>query len=205
MRACSRLGRVVCLAACQWRRGTCSGASLLEVLVALLVISLGMLGAAKLATLSLGHDKMAQIRLTGSALAGDYADRARLNVYGFDLGLYALAAGAAVDNSALDLDAMDMNEADDAKAAAAVAAFDRSNFLRTVAATLPQGQAVVNTDAASGRAMDIWLIWQEPQAAPAGATDAQGLVQAAGQRHCPDSLAPEQLATVSCLYLRVQL
>mgnify|MGYP006209471443 CR=1 FL=1 len=66
------------------------GASMIEVLVALLIISLGLLGIGGISAATFGYNKAAQLRLTGLSLVNDYADRARLNVYGYDLGSYAI-------------------------------------------------------------------------------------------------------------------
>ena len=68
-----------------------SGSSLLEVLVAILLVSVGLLGVAGLSGATFSYNKVAQMRLTGLALVNDYADRARINVYGYDRGNYDIA------------------------------------------------------------------------------------------------------------------
>lgn len=78
-------------ARCQQR-----GAGLVEVLVAFLLISLATLGVVRLTANNIGIDKGTQLRLTALSLANQYAERARLNVYGFDLGLYAISPQDAV-------------------------------------------------------------------------------------------------------------
>jgi type IV pilus assembly protein PilV len=187
-------------------RGQCanrrqSGATLVEVLVSLLIISLGLLGIGGLAASTFSFNKAAQLRMTGTGLVNDYADRARLNVFGYDLGNYAIDYDDEVDAAALDLALLNIDQPDDQVAAGAIAAFDRNDFMNTVAGRLPQGRAVVATDPANGRTMDIWLVWQEPQAT---AGDALALFQA-GQRNCPDDLPAAVVPLASCMYFKVNL
>lgn len=193
--------RSACQPAAVNRPASQRGATLVEVLVSLLIISLGLLGIAGLAASTFSYNKNSQLRLTGTALANDYADRARLNVYGFDLGSYNIAYDTAIDPDALDRSGLTLDEANEATAAAAVATFDRNDFMNVVANRLPQGRAVVATTLANARSMDVWLIWQEPQPTSA---DALALFQA-GQRNCPDNLPADVEDLVSCMYFKVDL
>lgn len=177
------------------------GATLVEVLVSLLIISLGMLGIGGLAAATFSYNKAAQLRLTGSALASDYADRARLNVFGYDQGNYDIGYGDVVDPAALDPSTLAIDEATDAIAATAVANFDRNDFMQTVAQRLPQGRAVVATNPASARAMDFWLVWQEPTASEGSELS----IFQAGQRNCPDNLPAAVEPLASCMYFKVNL
>lgn len=56
-----------------------AGFSLLEVLIALLVLSIGLLGLASLQTLGLRSNQMASMRTTATQLAYDITDRMRAN------------------------------------------------------------------------------------------------------------------------------
>lgn len=169
--------------------------------MSLLIISLGLLGIAGLAASTFSYNKTAQLRLTGAALASDYADRARLNVFGYDQGNYNIAYADEVDDAALDPNDLAIDEATDATAATAVAAFDRNDFMQTVAQRLPQGRVVVVTDPANNRTMDFWLVWQEPTANEGTAL----AVFEAGQRNCPDDLPPADEPLSSCMYFKVNL
>lgn len=173
------------------------GSTLVEVLVALLIISLGLLGIGGLAASTFSFNKTAQLRLTGTALVNDFADRARLNVFGYDLGGYNVAYGDAVPAML----PFNIDEADDATAAALVASNDRSDFMQTVAGRLPQGQVVVATAPAANRSMDIWLVWQEPEA---DAGPALSLFEA-GQRNCPEDLPAAVTSLASCMYFKINL
>lgn len=186
-----------------------SGSSLLEVLVAILLVSVGLLGVAGLSGATFSYNKVSQLRLTGLALVNDYADRARINVYGYDRGRYDVALGTnpagtpvTVPDGNLDLDpAVPANAS---TIADGLAAADVDQFLRSVALRLPQGTAVVN-GSGGGRAtgtardLDVWLLWIEPQAA-VGDT-----LFAARQGDCPSNLTSAQQLVFSCMYFKVGL
>jgi type IV pilus assembly protein PilV len=176
------------------RRGQ-RGASLVEVLIALLVISLGLLGMARLGSAAIGHTKSSQVRAVAQGLAQSYAERARLNLYGFDLGAYDIALGAAIPQAqALDVDA------DDLPAATAVAAQDQREFLQSLGSALPAARAiVVSRPSATARDMDVWLLW------PDVAIDANDSLTQASVASCPANLTAGQRAGNSCMHFRVGL
>lgn len=182
------------------------GSSLIEVLVAILLVSVGLLGIAGLSGATFSYNKASQLRLTGLALVNDYADRARVNVYGYDLGNYDIALSAPTPTgtpSYLPNVATDTDVAA-ATAAANVAQFDRQDFLTAVASRLPGGDAVVvSTPTAAARDMDVWILWTEPQAT-AGVGFAGSLFTAA-QGNCPSTLTPAEQAIYSCMYFKVDL
>lgn len=179
-----------------------TGSSLLEVLVAILLVSVGLLGIAGLSGATFGYNKTSQIRLVGMALVNDYADRARVNIFGFDLNQYTLALGDAVPTDTLSYDEdLDTKIAANAITAAQdVAKFDRQDFLIAVADRLPSGTAVVVSNrAASARGMDVWLLWKEPQA------EATDTLFGAAQQNCPSNLSDDDKAVYSCMYFKVGL
>jgi type IV pilus assembly protein PilV len=67
------------------------GFSLLEVLIALLVLSIGLLGLAALQTTSLRSNEMASMRTTATQLAYDISDRMRANPAGVADNQYVIA------------------------------------------------------------------------------------------------------------------
>lgn len=60
-------------------RERCGGMTLVEVLVALVVISVGLLGVAALQMVSLRNSQTSYLRTQATALAGDIIDRMRAN------------------------------------------------------------------------------------------------------------------------------
>ena len=82
------------------------GFTLLEVLIALLILSIGLLGLAALQTTSLRSNQMASMRTTATQLAYDMSDRMRANPVGVAAGEYVLAGGTTPTGTsigALDL------------------------------------------------------------------------------------------------------
>ena len=69
------------------------GFTLLEVLIALLILSIGLLGLAALQTTSLRSNEMASMRTAATHLAYDITDRMRANPTGVANDEYQLTAG----------------------------------------------------------------------------------------------------------------
>jgi len=69
------------------------GFTLLEVLIALLVLSIGLLGLAALQTTGLRSNEMASMRTTSTMLAYDISDRMRANPQGVAAGDYEIDSG----------------------------------------------------------------------------------------------------------------
>lgn len=70
------------------RRHRIRGASLLEVLVAILILSFGMLAMAGLHSVAFKYGKMSQFRSVATQMAADLADRMRANPEGAVAGDY---------------------------------------------------------------------------------------------------------------------
>jgi type IV pilus assembly protein PilV len=115
------------------------GFSLVEALVALLVLSIGLLGIAALYVESLGASRTAQFRTQAINLAADMADRIRVN-----RGATVAYAGAAADNGC------DGNAGAPAECTPAqMAAHDLFRWRQTLARLLPNGNGAVQVDAAT--------------------------------------------------------
>jgi type IV pilus assembly protein PilV len=113
------------------------GASMIEILVSVLLVSVGLLGIAGLSGATFGYNKASQVRLTGIALANDLADRARVNIYGYDLRAYDIELSdvpsttpVVVPDANLDLSPADLANA--TAVANGLAAADVDEFLRNV-------------------------------------------------------------------------
>jgi len=77
-----------------------SGFTLLEILIAVLVLSIGLLGLAALQLTGLKHNQSSQYRSMATTLAYDMADRIRANKTAEQAGDYAIAFGTAPSGSA---------------------------------------------------------------------------------------------------------
>ena len=109
---------------CQAARRNQAGTTLIETLVALLVLSIGLLGVAGLQIASLQNNRGAHIRSQASVLAYDIADRMRANRAVALTGSYNVALGAA-------------------PAGATLAALDLQNWKNALTNTLPSGDGSI--------------------------------------------------------------
>lgn len=189
-----------------------TGFSMIEVLVSVLLVSIGLLGIAGLSGATFGYNKVAQMRLTGIALVNDFADRARINVYGYDLRNYDIALGdtfqsspVVVPDSNLTLDPA--IEANALTLANDLAAADVDQFLRAVSRRLPQGDAVViSRPTGTHRDMDIWLLWQEPRTGDdVNVDEGDRWLFDNAQVNCPNTLTAAQRLVYSCMYFKTGL
>lgn len=122
-----------------------SGFTLLEVLVAIVVLSLGLLGLAGLQAATLRNNQIAYYRAIAIQQTYDMADRIRANQAG--LATYALSAG--VDNGCIgsSCDAAEMAETD-------IFQWNNNN-----ARMLPAGGGTVA--GVAGGSFDITVTWNE--------------------------------------------
>jgi type IV pilus assembly protein PilV len=132
------------------------GFSLIEALIALAVLSLGLLGSAAMLLESLRAQGESLRRVAAAGLLRDMAERIRMN----PAGLPHYAAPAAAIGSPCDGAGCDV---------AQLAAADLSHFARAAAATLPgENRALVEYAPATGLAspglLVISLRWQDPRA-----------------------------------------
>ena len=129
-----------------------TGFSLVESMVALVVISVGMLGIAALKTQGLGAGRTAQYRTQAVNLAADMADRIRANRLG--------NSGYAAPEAADECDPEEGGEADCIPVS--VAAGELAEWTRNVAAALPEGEGDVRFDgSAQPKSFAIEVSWNE--------------------------------------------
>jgi type IV pilus assembly protein PilV len=128
------------------------GFTLVEVLVALIVLSIGMLGIASLYSQALGAGRSTQYRSQAVNLLSDLADRIRVNRLG-----QAAYSGAPANNAC---DAQSGGPADCNPAQ--MAAHDLYLWDRQVTELLPSGQwNVAYSNAASPPMFTISVTWEE--------------------------------------------
>jgi type IV pilus assembly protein PilV len=127
------------------------GFSLVEVLIALIIMSVGMLGIASLFVQSMQAGRTSMFRHHAVTLAGDVADRIRANTQAF--GAYTAATGT--DNSCVDGGVVCSNTE--------IAAQDILQFQDQAAATLPGGNVVITfNNVALPPEYTIRVNWNEP-------------------------------------------
>lgn len=174
------------------------GVSLIEMLVAVLLLSFGMLAMAGLHASSLRLGKMAQFRSVAQQLGDDYADRMRAALTAVPQGNRAVQAGPYIFNAGYDGNgAIPVAPACPAGGCtvAQLAAWDLWRWRTVARNSLPGGSLFVQQEVAGTGVFDIWVLWMDPQAPGANET--------AGER-CPGVPANANPAP-RCLLVRAAL
>jgi type IV pilus assembly protein PilV len=138
-----------------------SGFSLLEVLIALLVLSIGLLGLAALQTTSLRSNEMASMRTTATQLAYDISDRMRANP-----GSAVLGTGVVGDQYVIGL-----TQAPADTTASGTALSDLTEW-RAAVENLPGGESEITqcdtADGCDGLTHIITVYWDEMRTGATG-------------------------------------
>lgn len=132
---------------------TASGFTLIEVLIAVIVLSIGLLGLASLQTTGLRNNQDAYARTVATTLANDMADRMRANMAGFEAGNYNnTEAYNSLCETVSGCSPQDMAQHD--------------TFLWNQAlATLPSGQGIV---AINARIVTVTVFWDNARTGATG-------------------------------------
>ncbi|MBT9568327.1 MAG: type IV pilus modification protein PilV [Thiobacillus sp.] len=128
-------------------RRTQSGFTLLEILVAMVVLSIGLLGLAGLMTTSMRDNLSASHRTQATWMAYDMIDRMRANRVGAIAGSYTMPLGAAAACTV-------------AAPAGTLPAQDIAAWKSQLACVLPAGTGSVAVNAAT-RAVTIVIQWND--------------------------------------------
>lgn len=174
-----------------------SGASLIEVLVAVLLLSFGMLSLGSMLAYAVQMPKLAAYRAAAANLAASHIERMRANTAGFASESYketmtynatlATVSPCTYPNCTPDL----------------IAAFDKNETSLAIRRELPLGgMRMTCNGACTDLDGDLWVIWQEPSTFAA--------LNTADSDECPDATAaPTFTAFTSprprCLHVRFKL
>lgn len=175
-----------------------AGFSLVEVLVAMLVASVGILALAGLLQASTRYAKIGQLRATATLLASDIADRIRANSTGSEAatGDYDLTDEAFPGPPPPPHAPCSSESPCDS---AALAQLDLAHWTARVRATLPQGSARIRTHPAKPPArayVDVWLGWADTL------TPSPGSAAERSDSECPDAWKRAE-APARCVHLQV--
>ncbi|SFT66714.1 type IV pilus modification protein PilV [Pseudomonas marincola] len=131
------------------------GVSLIEVLITLLVLSVGLIGLAGLQMVSIQANKSAYYRSQATLLAYDMADRMRANQVQANTDVYFLNYPAS--STAHEVSGNQANK-------------DLSEWLNALAQTLPDGTAAISRDE---RLLSISIRWNDNRGRVKARSDAQ--------------------------------
>lgn len=148
-------------------RARLRGFTLVEVLVALLVLSIGLLGLAALQTTSLKFNTDSYLRTQATLLAYDIIDRMRLNTTGLYAGNYDAADSAAATAKIATYNACKASGCQcDASTAncstSSLATYDLGKWYDKIGASLPEGSTNLATiSRTTANKVTITLKWKE--------------------------------------------
>jgi type IV pilus assembly protein PilV len=143
-------------------KNTQSGVSLIEVLVAMLVVSFGVLALSGLMAAASRLGKTSEFRAVATLLAADVADRMRANKIGVSsyelLNAYDPPADAPPDANAC----AKPKECTPQE----LAAIDMADWAQALFHGLPGGQGYIAVDGTQNPpvAADVWVAWLDPKA-----------------------------------------
>lgn len=135
-----------------------SGFTLLEVLIALLVLSIGLLGLAGLQAKGLRYNQSAYLRSVATAQAYNMADRIRANRAGASAGDYDNVSGLPSYTNC------DTNACTPAQ----MAAFDVYQWNTDNKNALPSGQGRVTVQNANPRVLTVTVMWDDQRTGVTG-------------------------------------
>ena len=136
----------------------CYGFTMIEVLVAIFVLAIGLLGLAGLQTTSLKNNTSAYTRSQAQLLAYDMLDRMRSNQEGVKLGNY---------DDLLSSAPTDPNCAGSGCSVAELAQHDAYEWSTFLAQTLPSGTGLV-TGSGAGSIFTITVMWDDERTGATG-------------------------------------
>lgn len=174
-----------------------AGVSLIEVLVAILVVSFGVLAMSGLLTNSTRYGKTSEFRAIATLLANDIADRMRANIEGVTANNYVLAGEYEYLSGPPAADPKCSSAASPCTAAE-MAAKDVADWKRALYFGLPGGAGYLSVSA-DHTAADVWVAWTDPAAVE------EKLTSADGREECPDVFAGDASPRPRCIYFRVGL
>lgn len=179
------------------------GVSMIEALVAILIVSMGILALAGMMGTSARVAKTGELRATAALLAADMADRMRANQAGAAAAAYQTKP-ALLATALPTAPAACIKSTSPACTPAQLAALDLADWQAALYSQLPGGTGYIQMDTAAdntpGVMGDMWVLWRDPNPDDNDAAVA-GLTRSA----CPPTFTAAVQATerASCLYLRV--
>jgi type IV pilus assembly protein PilV len=133
------------------RKYSMRGFTLVEVLVALLVLAIGLLGLAALQTTGVRFNQESYLRSQAILIAYDIVDRIRANATGKTAGNYDNVTASATFTAPACLGAVSCTPAN-------IATYDLAGWKARIAASLPAGTGEIAT---SGNRRTITITWAE--------------------------------------------
>lgn len=173
-----------------------AGATLIEVLVAVLILSFGALALSSMMAFAVQKPKLAAYRATASNLASSHIEKIRANPAGFFNGDYSKPL--SYDNTFNPIGATAAGTCTFPCTFSQMADVDSETTNRAARSQLPAGGMLTACDpesCAAGAQGNLWIVWQDPLANAA--------VDARNSDHCPTQVTSRNwVPAPRCLYVR---
>lgn len=142
-----------------------AGSSLIEVLVAILLLSFGMLALGAMLSFAVQAPKLSGYRASAANLAAGYIDRLRANPHGFETNLYT--SGMSYDGTSAAVALADCSYPSCSEST--LATMDIAAVQSAARLELPAGGMLMKRDTTAacvpigtGLCGNLWIIWLEP-------------------------------------------
>lgn len=188
------------LSAARNRRPMQAGASLVEVLVAILIVSMGVIAMAGMLATSTRLGKASEFRAVATLLAADISERMKANIGAAKANSYDQVMAFASATTATNKTCSKSSTC----SAADLASKDLYEWNLALANALPSGRGYVAYDS-TGVAMDVWVAWIDPNALSDSDYDSfEATDTASGKARCPTGYT-SGTPKPRCMYFRVAL
>lgn len=140
---------------------------MIEVLVAVLLLSFGILSLGSMLAFGMQLPKLSAYRASAANLAASHVDRIRANPAGFSAGSYMAGLNDTTDWSftAIAISGSNCSYGGTQCTTSTLAAADTNEFRNAVRRDLPAGEVFLQcTDLTCAKTSygEVWVIWQEP-------------------------------------------
>lgn len=176
-----------------------TGSTLIEVLIAILLLSVSAIAIGVTIMFAVQMPKLSGYRATAANLAASYIERIRANRNGFELGNYQLK-GSSYSNDSSKLVLSEIPGGSCAYPDCSASGIADKDFAETSVAvreSLPAGGLLMLGDAAGGSSGNLWVIWNEPAT--------KSVIDARQSDQCPAQVSVYAAAKLRCLYVRFQI
>jgi type IV pilus assembly protein PilV len=178
-----------------------TGTSLIEVLVAALLLSIGLLAMAGLQASALKMTKDSQFRSAASNLATSFGEAVKANVEGALAGNYNYTVPYVAPNAPIPVP-QTCRDGFNACTAAQVATDDLASWRDSARLALPGGSLfaqLVPATAIAPASINLWVLWQGPNF-----DDTQDAATAQISTNCPPAIG-DMNRTLQCMPFKIPL
>jgi type IV pilus assembly protein PilV len=181
-----------------------TGSSLIEVLIAILILSFGLLSLGGMLTFSVQLPKLSAYRSTATNLASSFVERIRANPDGFSGGNYTASLNNSSGWSSTTIAVSGSNckfSGGTQCTSATLASTDINEFRNTVRRELPSGDMIMKCSASPCTKTsygELWVVWREPSTF--------AVLDPSSSDNCPSEATTAFTSpNPRCLYVRFQI